>query len=539
MKFFRLHQIRVLTLVNVLLLSQAVPGNPIRAEIPTELEPDYSEAVLAFNAKNYDRALALLNELLKKNPQIIELMELKALTLKNTHQSAESASIYSQLIDVKKREARPEKEFAPYAFELGMIHYREKKTELAQQEFELAIRNDFNSAVSHLYLGMLTFQRGNFSSAATHFEGALHGEAADIRPVVHFYLAQAHVKTGYPTGATHHLIAARDSARTIVEGENFLPESKKIAQQILEGSQKALAPFDKGQWFANLTLLSGFDNNVMFLPSSLATSTDISKKQSIKSTLMWSGGYASSPLRRWQWVPSLRGNLTRNFNEDARGFEFVSNTASLYLNHQPLSKTTYGFKGDFTLLFKNNYSATEPKTVYQAYNHVISVGPYVRREIFKKTLGGVELFYQPQKFYQDGTGNDTRTGNDFLGRVFIQNDEGRKFFNPQASFRYDLNRTQGKNFRSSTVGFTVGNLMHVWQKLDLSLAIDYSLISFKERTPETRNDQLLVVSLTSTYKLSSHWILMISADTTQNQSNLADTYRFSRFSGQAGLSYVF
>ena len=71
------------------------------AEIPTEMEPDYSEAVLSYNSKNYDRALAVLNTLLSKSPNTIEFMELKALTLKGSHRPEQSEEVYLQLIKEK------------------------------------------------------------------------------------------------------------------------------------------------------------------------------------------------------------------------------------------------------------------------------------------------------------------------------------------------------------------------------------------------------------------------------------------------------
>ncbi len=509
------------------------------ADIPTEMEPDYSEAVLAYNAKNYDRALTILNTLLEKSPEVIEFVELKALTLKVTHQAGESAQLYEQLIAAKKREQKPDKELAPYQFELATIHYREKKMDLAQKEYEFALEQNFNAPICHLYLGMITFKKGDFSGAAAHFEGALGGEAADIEPVIHFYLAQAHLKTGYPTGATHHLLLARNTSRRIVEDPKALPQSKQISEQIRTSSEKALAPFDKGQWFANLTALSGYDSNVMFLPTTLVKETDISKVSAAKSTLIWGGGYASSPLSRFQVIPSLRGTYNRNWNENARGFEFFSNTGSVYLNHTPLDRTSFGLKSDFTLMFKNNYSTQNPKTLYQIYSHMISVGPYLRREIFKKILSGIELFYQPQKIYQDSKGDDMRSGNDFFGRIFIQNDEGRRFFNPQASVRYDMNQAGGVNFKSTTLGFTVSNLMHLIQKFDMNLTADYSMPTFKSRKPKAREDKLMIFSLTTVYKITPKWSVMGMADWTQNASNLSETYSFNRITGQAGVNYAF
>ena len=52
------------------------------AALENQLEPEYAEAVLEYNAKNLDGALKLLTELQKRAPQTVEILELRAITLK-------------------------------------------------------------------------------------------------------------------------------------------------------------------------------------------------------------------------------------------------------------------------------------------------------------------------------------------------------------------------------------------------------------------------------------------------------------------------
>src|SRR3954470_13831898 len=81
------------------------------ADIPSALEPQYSEAVLAYNSKDYPQAVSTLDALIAKDSKIVEFYELKALTLKSM-KDPKAAEAYEALIEIKTKEGRPEKEIA-------------------------------------------------------------------------------------------------------------------------------------------------------------------------------------------------------------------------------------------------------------------------------------------------------------------------------------------------------------------------------------------------------------------------------------------
>lgn len=290
----------------------------VLAEIPGPLEPEYSEAVLAYNAKDYESALKILNQLLQKAPELPEALELKALTLRTKKDDVASVETYQKLIEVKKKENRPPKEIAPYQFELGLIKYREKKIAEAKQHFEYSLREGFNDGVCYLYLGLFAFQSGDWNSAGKNFKGVLSSNADDLKPAAHFYLAQTFLKTEYPTGATQSLIAARNTSEALMENRDTSEDAKKVASQIHEATRKALEPFDHGQFFANAGLLMGYDSNVLAVPSSVSASAAALGRGSVKTTLVGGAGYTTSPLKQFQIVPSYKGSANRNWSEDTK-----------------------------------------------------------------------------------------------------------------------------------------------------------------------------------------------------------------------------
>src|SRR5688572_32073297 len=53
----------------------------------SRLEPDYAEAVLSYNSQSYDQALRYLDNVTAVEPNLVEALELRALTRSEEHTS--------------------------------------------------------------------------------------------------------------------------------------------------------------------------------------------------------------------------------------------------------------------------------------------------------------------------------------------------------------------------------------------------------------------------------------------------------------------
>ena len=516
-------------------------GSTALADVPTNLEPDYSEAVLAYNAKNYDRALVMLNELLNKTPNISEFLELKALALKATNDTKETLNTYLLLIETKTKEGKSEEEIAPYHFELGVFRYKEKNFTAAHKHFTFALKNEFNEGVSNLYLGMMEFNKGDWSKAEEHFDGVISSSADDLKPVAYFYLGQAHMKMGYPSGATHNLVMARSSSKALINDKDTSSAVKKTSEKIYGATEKALAPFDHSQFFGNLGFLSGFDSNVLSLPSSITTPTETSKTRSFKQTLLFGVGYTTSPLGQFQLVPSYKGSFDYLVNDKIRNSEFHNHVLSLYITRYPLARATYGIKLEGTLILKNNVITPAGMTSFklEQYGKTASLGPYFRYEVVRKLIFNLETFFQPQSFVKDGTGTLQRSGNDYLVRLSAQNDSGKRYFNPSLAVRYDKNDSKGNEFKSDTFGLDISNTLHFLSNLDLTVAINSARISYSKRPAGKRTDTQIAGKIMGTYKLTKKWSVLGNVDYAKNGSNFDNLYSYNRSTLIAGISYTF
>lgn len=512
------------------------------AEVPDALEPEYSEAVIAYNAKDYRKAIGFLDPLILKSPQVSEFLELKALSLKASQNDPESAKVYAALIQNKRKEKRPESELAPYQFELAMILQRTKRFDLSRRYFESALEQNFNPGVCHMYLGMAAFNSGEWQSAERHFNGVVASETNELKPAAYFYLGQAYTKMEYPSGATQNFVNARNSSRAAIDSEGSDPESRKIAQQIFISTEQALAPYDRGQLFGHAGILTGYDSNVAAIPSTVTSAAETSGKATIKNTLLAGVGYASSSLGAFQFVPSYKGSIDYNLNKDARASQFATNVVSLYVTRSPLARLSYGMKLEGDLQFKNDVDPATKAGTYRIYSKGGSFGPYLRYEAAKRVLLSLEFTINPVKYDQDSTdpnSDQRRSGTGSALRLAIQNDQGTKYFNPTAALQLSSTGSQGREYDAGEMALAASNFMRFSEKLDVSPGLNYSRSSYSKRSSGERKDKLFNFQVVGSYKIKPKWTILGNLDYTTNSSTVEATYSYNRVSMASGITYSF
>ncbi len=506
------------------------------AEVPSKFEAEYSEAVLAYNAKQYQKAITALAELEKKAPELLEALELEAMSYRALQDEKKVEELYVKLVKAKTKLGKPESELAPYHFELGMMRHKENKLEQAAKHFQFALKHNFNKAVCHLYLGLYSFQSGAWDLSEDHFSGVVTSGTGELKPIAYFYLGQTYGKTSYSSGATDSFISAKKFAKEILEDKEATAESKKMAKQIYSATTKSLAPYDHGQFFGNLSLLVGYDSNTLAIP---ASASDTTGKASAQNTLLVGFGYASSPLKTLQFVPNYRGTFNYNYNRNSSSSEFPTNTISLFLTIDPLSRFSYGIKGDGSLVFQNTSTSAGSRFKYSLYNTSASVGPYFKAEISPKVMLGGESTFQTRKFNNDGTGISQRSGSLFFNKLTLKNDAGRRWFNPSLALRADLDRAKGTEFSSTTLGTELADQIHVSDKMNLSATASFAFAKYPDHTSGARKDSLYSFEWGGSYLFKSKWIFLASLLLTKNVSNQADSFSYNRFTLSSGVSYSF
>ena len=519
----------------VSLVTLAVFSLSVRADLKSDagaaeshpgisFEADYSEAVFAFNNKNYDQTLLTLDALLKRAPGHVEALELKALTLKTAGKDVKAKETYEKLLTLKQG-----KETAPYHFELGVIAYRTKKIVDARQHLFQSIQMGFNVGMSQFFLGSAEFQAGHPKLAKPYFKAALQDTPDEIQVASHYYLGIIHSQLGYTSGATHQLLEARDMART-------LPDNA-LAKDIGQAAEKTLAPFDQSQWFGNVSLLTQFDGNVS-LVSPNVTADEASGKSSMKANLAAGFGKVGSPMSLIQYAASYRMAYNHNFNPAARDYEFFSNIPSLYLTYDPLAATSFGLKAEGNYTFQNHTDSASGSSTFRPYSMSIEVGPYLRREIYERTQVTAEVNYRPQTFNQDPpVGVTRRSGYVILPRLSVKYDSESDYFNPLGSIGYEMNQAQGTDQRYKTLAIDFANTFKLPHQHFVTVSMDLALSHYAERLP-VRSDTTVSFRASWIKEIFTHWSLVGDVGYSTNSSTSAEIFSYKKPAVSLGLSYT-
>lgn len=507
--------------------------------VPDSLEPEYAKAVITFNGKKYDETLITLDQLLKKAPKTIEFLELKALTLKATQNGEEAEKTYRSLIQIKEEQnSSTPQELAPYYFELGTLEYRKKNYKTAHQHLSQALEGDFNVGATHFFIGMIDFKEGRWESADTHFQGVIASNANDLKLPSHFYRGQTALKAGQSSLATNHFSKAKVMAESTMNNKDLSEDSRAVAQQIHTASSKALLPLQKSQFFGSAGFLSGYDSNVLSLPSSVSSS-ETTGKNSIKNTLQFGVGYRSSPIGQFQFVPSYRASINYNFNRDTRTGEYFSQLLSLSITRNPLESFHYGIRLGGSLIFQNNLDSESQSSTFKPYLLSASIAPYTNYQINSNwTLRG-EFELSPTDFRQDNLQTDDakRSGTTWSLQSTLINKAGSKYWNPKYSLFLGGDNTQGSEYQSFYYGLKVATTIHLSGSSKLTPSASLTVTDYHNRSPQ-RDDSNLTLQASFSKKMTRKWTLLGDFSLIRNHSNIVDSYQYSRFVLSGGINYA-
>ncbi len=526
------------TILFSLMVGLLGPMSLATAEMENQLEPEYALAVLDYNGNNFDSALKLLNELQKKAPAAVEILELKAITLKAMKNTKDAANVYRDLVQLKTKEGKDKKEIAPYAFELGVILYNEKNWKQADQYLNYSAKNGFNVEVSHFYLGLVEVQLEEWTLAEANFMETIKSELDELKPAAHYYLSQVYFKLGFPSDGFGNLISAKQAAQKYIDRTDVQPDSKKMAEQVRDAAVSTLAPFDKAQTFGTFSLLMGYDSNVLLIPSESASNAGGSGKSTLKSTVSAGYGYASSPLARIQYVPSVRFNFNKNFNGASSSGEFADTTLSLYLTRDALAPVSWGLKTEGTFVFQNQTDTAGAKK-YHLYDNSIQLAPYLKWDASKQWTYAAEIGYRITKYAgEDAVSNSLkRSGHGILAKISAQNRASRRYFNPTYSIKYEVTSTTGTEYANSLYGAQLINTMK-FGSFDFSQVLEYDHTGYGTSSTN-RKDGLFVLSLLASRKIGPRWGLLFSGDYSTNSSTDSASYGYNRYTFNAGVGYNF
>ncbi len=431
----------------------------------------YSEAVLSYSDRKSNDALRLLDAALRADPKHIEALELQALLLRNMGQSDQSRAAYQKLI-----QAKPPSETGPYHYELGSIDYQEQKWNEAATHFQKAVNLGFNVDAARFYMGTIDFQQNKIDSARAHFGSIADWGPPEWRMPALYYMGLGDFKQGYPGIGTREFYEASEVA-------SDLPEDP-LAKKMIEGTKEALAPYEKGRWFANLSLFGQYDGNALLIPNSTTVTDQTTGKATGKFVVIAGGGRMSAPSARWQWIGSYRGTYNKNTNGDSASAEFLTHTLDFYITRRPMARFSYGLKLEGSYNFQN---AVTP-AVLQGYSLLGEGGPYLRKTLGQVAVLTLEALFKPQLYL---TASDLSTWA-LLTRASITADQGKGYANLGGNLTFEKSRTTGALYRYLGVTGSLSNALYLPWQVSGSLEASTGMKYYAEVSPARFDKQLVL-----------------------------------------------
>ena len=491
-----------------------VPSSVLAAESHPGLEAEatYSEAVIAYHQRKLQLSIKIIEKLLKSNPDYLSALELKALSLKELGQEKERIPLLQKILEVKPREER-----GALYFELALLLQKNQRLDEARVSFEAAADLGFNEVPARLVAGMIAFNAGDMGGAERQMKLVKRLGSTEMEMAGAYYLGLINFKRGNGGLGASYLLEARGLAQK----NPHLPLSQQLSQPI----EQVLEPFQKSQWFMNLSLLSQYDSNILQIPTS-ASAQQGTSQSAPKSTMLAGFGYMQAPLSTFQWVPSFRFNANKNFGSGLEAYEYANNTLALAINYQPLARISASLKGELTHTFQNNEGS------YRSYTALADFGPQLKW-IYSEDLQLIfEASVRPLiNFAQHDFGG---TGQGY--RLSYRREGASRNFNPTMSLSVDSSGTRDLNYRSVAKAVSVSNLIRLSGDHQLTPGLDLVFTDYSDALP-IRHDKTLAARVSWAKPVSSSWTALGDLSFTWNASNLSGSYTYQRWVGGFGLSY--
>jgi hypothetical protein len=273
--------------------------------------------------------------------------------------------------------------------------------------------------------------------------------------------------------------------------------------------------------------------------ASLSDSAPSSGKSTGQGLLNAGFGRMSSPLNTIQWVANYRGSFNINTNSDTATYQFFTNTADLYLTRNPLARTQTGLKLEGNYNLQNTSLPGESSiTSMGSYSFTGEVGPYVKSTLSRGVLLSLEGYYRPGHFFNDSGGAFDQSGNGAVLRSSLTFDRSSTWFNPAGTLGFEINQTNGINYRSRTLATGLSNLMRIGSNNLVTLSATLNFVKYPVSEEGRDTDTFFAARADWVHTLDPHWTVIGDVGYTKNSSHL-DSYTYSQPVVTAGAGYSF
>jgi tetratricopeptide (TPR) repeat protein len=456
--------IRVVPLILSALLALLLPSTPTALAQTTEADVYVAQAVLDFDEKRYDAALANLQRALELEPDHVEALYFMGAV----HAAQRRPDLAAPFLERARAKAPRD---ASIGYQLGLVYFAQQQYEKAEPILEELFRANRELDGLGYYVGFLRYRKKDYRGALSAFRD---GRASDpeIQQLTRFYTGLALGVLGLPGQAA----AEVEQALRLAPGSQLTGPAERLRDTIV-------AARDKERRFS-LEARFGmtYDDNVIVRPSEdfdepLVAEIRRLKHESFGELFGLNAGYVW--LRTPDWESSVGYSFFTTYVNEIPKFNIIShlfNAALAYKTSvfQLPAQASVQYSWDIMHLGGDEFLS----------RHTTAISGVLVESARHFTQGFVR--FQAKDFGElvipRTIADEVRDANNYMAGFlhFIRFSDDRHYL--KAGYQFDFDDTDGRNYSylGNRINFGAQYTLP-WQALRLKYDLDVHLRSYTEK----------------------------------------------------------
>jgi tetratricopeptide (TPR) repeat protein len=436
------------------LLPRAVPAQQAEADVFV------AQAILAYEEKRYDAALAALDEALRIAPQSVDALYYKGLVLTVLDRLDEAAGVLE-----RARALAPDE--LEVTAQLGVVYFGLGRYDEAQPLLEAAFAKEPGRESLGYYVGFIRQRKGDQRGALQAFERSVTGDPR-IEQLTRFYAGVALAALGFRERA----------AGEIEQALKLLPASPLTGPAERLRDRVVAPPRPERRFRAEVRVGGFYDDNVVVNPEV----SDDPFIRSIRNRDQSSPGELGSLRLEYSLLKAealdatLSYSLYATYNNDLPDFNILSNSLGLTATYQG---TVRNLPYYLQLLYSYEYITLGGDEFVQRH----TVTPYFTLVESERHLTAVVVRLQAKDFALDGdVPEERRDGTNVMAGFTHIVRFARDKHLLKVGYQWDREEPDGRNFAYQGHRLLAGFQYTLpWRGLRLNYDVDVHFRSYRHR----------------------------------------------------------
>ncbi len=388
-------------------------------------------AVLAYDAKKYDEALAELQEALRINPTYVDAFYYLGLVFAALKRNADAISALEKALELRPGDIE-------VSFQLGALYFGIKDYDQAEPLLRRVYDSNPKRPNLGYYLGFMAYRKKEYREAVEFFRDSVPSDD-NFAQLTRFYNGLAMSALGFPEEAKKEI----DEAMKLKPVSPLVTPAQRFGELLEQRAQK------ERRFNASLQFGLFYDTNVPVVPNSssdLVAQTvrgDFKDSESLGEQITLNLSYTF--LNSLDWQGSVSYRFFQTFNNDLPSFNNQSHTPTISFVNRGAIKAPWGKMPYFTGL-QTTYDFILLGNTKFVQRWIVN--PYFSLSANSWNLTNLQFRFQAKDFFNDDqvVGREVRDANNYMiGPTHFFLFSGGKHY-LKAGYQYDSEDARGGNW---------------------------------------------------------------------------------------------